>query len=272
MAIAESIEFLPEWLPFVAVGIFGLLIGSFLNVVIHRLPLGESVVTPRSKCTNCGRQIKAIENIPILSWMILRGRCGGCGSRISVRYPAVELLNSIAYIICFVHFGIAIVLPFSFLLCSAAIALAMIDAEHMILPNKITYSIFVAFLVFRLIEGASQGGASPILDGVIGGIVGGGFLWSLGALWKLLRGIDGMGLGDVKMMAGVGMFIGWELVLFAIFVGALTGTIGGLFLSRRNSADLQTRIPFGVFLAIGSVISMLAGKTIIEWYLSQFVF
>ena len=268
----ETIENLPTWLPITVIGLFGLLIGSFLNVVIHRLPLGESVVTPRSKCTTCGRQIRATENIPILSWLILHGMCRGCGAAISFRYPAVESLNCIAFILCFIHFGIATILPFSLLLCSASIVLAMIDAEHMILPNKITYPMFVVFILYRVLDASYQGGTSSILDGAVGAIVGGGFLWGLGALWKVLRGIEGMGLGDVKMMVGVGMFLGWELALFAIFVGALTGTIGGLFLARKDSVDLQTRIPFGVFLAVGSVISMFVGNAVIEWYLSQFVF
>lgn len=271
MEIAESIRLLPDWLPIAALGVLGLLIGSFLNVVIHRLPLGHSVVTPRSRCPKCGHHISALENIPVLSWTFLRGQCRGCKARISARYPAIELLTAALFILCFLNFGFSLALPFALFLSSAAVALAMIDAEHMILPNKITYPLFVVFLVFRIIESASSGwDVSGIFQGMLGAIIGGGFLWGLGALWKVLRGIEGMGLGDVKMMGAVGMFLGWELVLFAIFVGAFTGAIGGMFLSRRDSEDNQIRIPFGVFLAIGSVISMFVGSDIIEWYLSQF--
>jgi len=273
MEIHSMFQDLPSWLPVALIGLFGLVIGSFLNVLIHRIPLGESVVTPRSKCTSCGRQVRAIENIPVLSWLLLRGRCRGCKSSISARYPFVEMLNAVAYIVCFLQFGNQPILPFALLLCSSLIALAFIDAEHFILPNKITYPLFVTFLCYRVIESVVfTQSYSPLVDGFVGAFVGGGFLWGLGALWKLLRGIEGMGLGDVKLMAGVGMFLGWELVLLSIFIGAFTGSIGGLLLARKDDEDLQMRIPFGVFLAIGSAISMFVGEPLIQWYLAKVVF
>jgi leader peptidase (prepilin peptidase)/N-methyltransferase len=273
MEIQSLIQHLPGWFPITLIGLIGLLIGSFLNVVIHRVPLGESVVTPRSKCPNCGIQIKATENIPVLSWMLLRGRCGGCKVAISFRYPLVELLNATLYVLCLVQFGFEPILPFSLFLCSSLIALAFIDAEHLLLPNKITYPLFAIFVCYRVIESvALTQSHSPLIDGFVGALVGGGFLWGLGALWKVLRGIEGMGLGDVKLMTGVGMFLGWELVLLSIFIGAFAGSVGGLLLARKDEDDLRMRIPFGVFLAVGSITSMFVGEPLIQWYLAKVVF
>jgi leader peptidase (prepilin peptidase) / N-methyltransferase len=273
MEIHASLEQLPQWFPITMVGIFGLIVGSFLNVVIHRMPLGQSVVTPRSKCPNCHAQLRVIDNIPVLSWLLLRGRCRGCKVAISIRYPFVELLNAGLYLLCFFHFAFEPIFPFALLLSSALIALAFIDAEHFILPNKITYPLFVSFLFYRLFESIFiTQTSSPVLEGFLGAFVGGGFLWGLGALWKLVRGIEGMGLGDVKLMAGVGMFLGWDLALLSIFIGAFLGSVGGLLLARKDQQDLQMRIPFGVFLAFGSIVAMFAGEWLIDWYLDKVVF
>lgn len=273
MSTFEPIFEVYPWIPTALVGVLGLLVGSFLNVVIHRLPKGQSIVTPRSKCVACGHRISAIENIPIISWIALRGRCKGCNVPISARYPAVELLNTIAYMLCLTIIGYSLILPFSLLLVSSLIALAFIDAEHMILPNRITYSLFIILLGYRILDGFIDGAAfDTLLDGFLGALVGAGFLWGLGMLWKVLRGVEGMGLGDVKMMAGVGMFLGWELVLLSIFIGAFFGTIGGLMIARREDSNLQAQIPFGVFLSIGTFISLVFGERLIAWYLEKVIF
>jgi leader peptidase (prepilin peptidase)/N-methyltransferase len=263
---------LPVWLPPLLVGTVGLVVGSFLNVVIHRLPVGESVATPASRCPICLHRVRIIDNIPVVSWLLLRGRCRDCGGPISPRYPIVEVLNLAAYLLAFNEFGLTAFLPVSLVLCSALIVLAFIDAEHMILPNRITYPLFVLFVLYRIIDSLFvTNSLAPAINGSVGALIGGGLLFLLGAVWKILRGIDAMGFGDVKMMAVVGMLLGWQLALLSIFIGALLGSTIGLVFAIRKGIDLQTPIPFGVFLAAGSFVSLLFGTDIIDWYLRLFI-
>lgn len=254
------------------VGLLGLVIGSFVNVLIYRVPRGRSVVTPRSRCNDCEAQLRVVDNIPVLSWIVLGGKCRNCGKDISIRYPFVEILNSLVFIAVASVVGFTASLPIALVLSSALIALAFIDAEHMILPNLITYPLFLLLLFYRLVESILlTGDSTPIVEGLLGSLVGGGVLFGLGALWKILRGVDAMGLGDVKMMVAVGMYLGWDLVLLAIFLGALLGTVGGAIFIGRDLGNLQSRIPFGVFLALGSFVSMLIGREMIGWYLDTFL-
>lgn len=272
MSVGFSSQIFPTWFSLGVVGLLGLVIGSFVNVLIYRVPRGHSVVTTRSRCTNCRTQLGAADNIPVLSWILLGGKCRNCGKGITARYPLVELLNSLVFIAVAGVFGFTASLPIALVLSSALIALAFIDAEHMILPNRITYPLFLLLLFYRFVDSVFlKGDSSLLLDGLLGSLVGGGLLFGLGALWKILRGVEAMGLGDVKMMLAVGMFLGWDLVLLAIFLGALLGTIGGAIVIGRNSGNLQSRIPFGVFLAIGSLVSMLIGREMIGWYLDTFL-
>ena len=272
MSVDFSSQIFPVWFSLAVVGLLGLLVGSFVNVVIHRIPLGSSVVSPRSHCPKCGTQLRAVENIPVLSWILLGAKCRHCASGISTRYPLVEILNACIFVTIAGVIGFTPTLPVALVLGSALIALAFIDAEHMILPNRITYPLFLLLLLYRVADSIFlTGDPSPILEGLLGSMVGGGFLLGLGALWRILRGVEAMGLGDVKMMAAVGMFLGWDLVLLAILIAAFLGSLGGLVFVGRRSGNLQTRIPFGVFLALGSFISMLAGREMIGWYLETFV-
>jgi leader peptidase (prepilin peptidase)/N-methyltransferase len=288
----EFFDLIPAWSVYAAVFVFGALIGSFMNVVIHRVPRELSVVFPNSACPKCGSPIAFYDNVPILSWIILGGRCRGCRSSISPRYPLVELLNAILYVSVLWVFGLGAFLPVAMLFTSAMVCLMLIDAEHMILPNVINFPLLAVFLAVRILfpvlvgddgfpflsdwpSGALADLPSWIgsaVQGVSGSIAGGGFLWLVGEIWKRFRGVDAMGLGDVKMMAAVGMLLGWKLTLLSIFIGALVGAVAGIaILSRQENRDLQTHIPFGIFLGLGSMIALLAGSPLIEWYLRTFV-
>lgn len=288
----ESITGMPLFFGYVFSFVFGAAIGSFLNVVIHRVPAGESIVFPNSACPKCSEPIKFYDNIPILSWLILGGKCRKCKNPISPRYPAVELLTALIFVLVFWQIGFSPFLPVALIFVTSVIALIFIDAEHMILPNVITYPLLVFAVVIRLIFPLFIGtayfsdlGLSPLnaLSGwpvwsvslagaVLGGLVGGGSLWLVGAIWKKLRGVDAMGLGDVKMMFGVGALLGWRLAFLSIFIGAFTGALAGiLVVMGKKDKNFQAQIPFGIFLGIGSVVALLFGETLIKWYLQTFV-
>jgi len=288
----ESLTSLPEFLGYIFIFVLGAAVGSFLNVVIHRVPNEESIIFPNSACPNCKNSIKPYDNIPILSWLMLRGRCRNCKNPISPRYPAVEILTALLFALVFWQIGLNVFLPVALIFVAAVVALIFIDAENMILPNVITYPLLVFALIVRLIYPLvfnasyfadfkvfplSQMGNYPVwalslFGAILGGLIGGGSLWLVGEIWKRLRGVDAMGLGDVKMMFGVGALLGWQLTLLSIFLGAFSGAIIGIFLiSRQTDKDMQTQIPFGIFLGIGSIISLLFGVQIIKWYFLMFV-
>ena len=285
-----DLSLVPPAVGYVLAGIFGALIGSFLNVVIHRVPLEESVVFPNSRCASCGTAIAFYDNIPVLSYMILGGKCRSCKQHFSLRYPAVELLTAALFIAVAWHDGISVRLPFDLVFVSAMLALVFIDAEHMILPNVITYPGIVFAVVARLaipfltrtphfddlpslINGpfadmpiwvASLGGA------VIGALVGGGSLWLMGWIWEKLRGVEAMGLGDVKMMFMVGAYLGWRLTILTIFIGVLSGSIiGVLLMARQRERNMQMLLPFGIFLGIGAIVSLLFGSELVGWYVGR---
>jgi leader peptidase (prepilin peptidase) / N-methyltransferase len=280
----------PWLVPFIITGVFGAIIGSFLNVVIHRLPREQSIVFPNSRCPSCGAAIAAYDNIPILSYIVLRGRCRSCQASISARYPAIELLTALLYVAFTWRDGFNAVLPFDLLFVSALIALIFIDAEHMLLPNKITYPGIVFALAARVVIpylsvthfddlGPLTRGmlhelplwAASLIGAAIGGLIGGGSLWLMGWTWEKLRGIEAMGLGDVKMMFMVGAYLGWRLTILTIFLGVLSGSIIGIALMlRQGKRNMQMLLPFGVFLGLGAIAAMLIGSHIVEWYAGQF--
>jgi leader peptidase (prepilin peptidase)/N-methyltransferase len=284
-------QLIPPPLSYIIAGAFGAIIGSFLNVVIHRLPLDESVALPSSKCPSCSTQIAFYDNVPVLSYVLLGGRCRSCKTRISVRYPAVELMTALLFVMVTWRTGVTPALPFDLIFVSALVALVFIDAEHMILPNAITYPGMVFALVARLaipyLVGAPHFDDLPgLLNGTfagwplwaaslggafIGALVGGGSLWLMGWLWEKLRGVEAMGLGDVKMMFMVGAYFGWRLTILTIFLGVLSGSIIGILLmARQGQKDMQMLLPFGIFLGIGSILALLFGPQIVEWYAGQF--
>jgi leader peptidase (prepilin peptidase)/N-methyltransferase len=271
---------------FVAVvGLFGALIGSFLNVVIHRVPRDESIAFPASHCPSCGTAIRPYDNIPVVSWAVLRGRCRSCRAPISARYPAVELLTAVLFALTYLfHSGLTLSLPFDLAFVAAILALIFIDAEHMILPNVITYPGAALALVARVVVPnlygvASLGGGQTQLrpwlvslgGALLGALVGGGFLWLVGWIWERVRGVEAMGLGDVKMMFMVGAYLGWPLTLLTIFVGVLTGSIAGVaVMMRSEERDMQAMLPFGIFLGAGALVSLFFGTAIIDWYVAKF--
>jgi leader peptidase (prepilin peptidase)/N-methyltransferase len=279
----DALTGLPAYVIATAVGVLGAIIGSFLNVVIHRVPREESIAFPASHCPSCDTAIRPYDNIPVISWAVLRGRCRACRAPISARYPAVELLTAVLFALTYlVHSGLTLSLPFDLAFVAAVVALVFIDAEHMILPNVITYPGLGVALVARAVVPnlygvASLGGPDTpawllsLGGAALGALVGGGFLWLVGWLWERARGVEAMGLGDVKMMFMVGAFLGWPLTLLTIFVGVLTGSIAGVAkMLRSGERDMQTMLPFGIFLGIGSLVSLLFGARIIDWYVGKF--
>lgn len=281
----------PPAVGYILAGIFGAIIGSFLNVVIHRVPNEESVVFPNSRCPSCGAVIAFYDNVPILSYLALGAKCRNCKEHISLRYPAVELLTAALFVAVAWHDGMGVRLPFDLIFVSALLALIFIDAEHMILPNVITYPGIVFALVARvaipfltrmphfddlpsLITGPFEGlpiWVASLGGAVIGALVGGGSLWLMGWIWEKLRGVEAMGLGDVKMMFMVGAYLGWRLTILTIFVGVLTGSIiGVLLMARQRERNMQMLLPFGIFLGIGAIASLLFGSQIVNWYAGQF--
>ncbi len=286
-----DLSLLPPAFGYVVAGIFGAIIGSFLNVVIHRLPLEESIVFPNSRCPSCGAVIAFYDNIPVLSWILLRAKCRGCRQPISFRYPAVELLTAALFVAVAWHDRVSLTLPFDLIFVSALLALIFIDAEHMILPNAITYPGIVFALVARILipsltgtphfddlPSLSQGAfaglpiwLTSLAGAAIGALIGGGSLWLMGWTWEKLRGIEAMGLGDVKMMFMVGAYLGWRLTILTIFVGVLSGSIIGVVLMvRQRERNLQMLLPFGIFLGLGAIASLLFGAQVVEWYAGQF--
>jgi leader peptidase (prepilin peptidase)/N-methyltransferase len=288
----EAVTGLPEFIGYIFVFLFGAAIGSFLNVVIHRVPNEESIVFPNSACPKCGKSIKPYDNVPIISWLVLRGKCRNCAEPISIRYPAVELLTALVFVLVYWSIGFGPFLPVALVFSASMIALIFIDAEHMILPNVITYPLLIFALIIRVVFAITVSATyftdlehAPfsafaghprwlisLAAAGLGALVGGGFLWVVGEFWKRLRGVEAMGLGDVKMMAAVGALLGWRLTALSIFLGAFSGAIiGSALIMRNKDKGFQTQIPFGIFLGIGSVLSLLFGDAIINWYISTFI-
>jgi leader peptidase (prepilin peptidase)/N-methyltransferase len=284
---------LPVPLPVACIffAVLGAIIGSFLNVVIHRLPREQSITLPSSACPSCGVAIRAYDNIPILSFLILAGRCRSCRAPISIRYPIVEALTALLFVLVTLHDGPSFALPFDLAFVAALIALVFIDGEHMILPNAITYPGIVFALAARFaipyLVGAPHFDDVPslmqgpllgqplwlvsVVGALIGALAGGGSLWLMGFLWEKLRGVEAMGLGDVKMMFMVGAYLGWRLTILTIFIAVFSGSLAGIgTMLRRGSRNLQVMLPFGIFLGLGAIVSLLAGAYVVAWYASQF--
>jgi leader peptidase (prepilin peptidase)/N-methyltransferase len=290
-AVLIDLDLVPLPFIYIVVGVIGAIIGSFLNVVIHRLPREESIVLPSSRCPSCGAAIAFYDNVPVLSYLLIGGRCRSCKTHISARYPAVEALTACLFVLVAWHDGPTFALPFDLVFIAAVTALVFIDAEHMILPNVITYPGIVFSLVARvaipylvgephfddlpmLLNGPLAGmplWAASLIGAFLGALIGGGSLWLMGWTWEKLRGIEAMGLGDVKMMFMVGAYLGWRLTILNIFLGVLSGSIIGIALMmRQGRRNMQMLLPFGVFLGIGAIAALLIGSNIVEWYAGQF--
>jgi leader peptidase (prepilin peptidase)/N-methyltransferase len=252
---------MPLALEIAFIAVLGALIGSFLNVVIHRLPLGESLASPGSRCPSCGTPIAPYDNVPILSWLLLRGRCRHCGAPISARYPAVELLTAATFgaVVAVRGFDDDLLLELPFVAC--LIALAGIDLHHKLLPNKIVYPMAVYGLVATAIVDTGD-----LVEHLIAGA--GGFLFLFIAVLAYPRG---MGMGDVKLAGAMGLYLGLSLIP-AMLTAFLTGSVVGLGMMAREGVQARKKaVPFGVFLALGGIVGVLAGPELIELYEDQFL-
>ena len=257
-------------------GVWGAMLGSFLNVCVYRLPRNESVIAPRSRCPGCGTAIAWYDNLPLVSWLLLRARCRHCGTRISAQYPLVELAVAIIWAGATLWFGASVAGLSVAVLATLALGIALTDARHYVIPDEFS----LGGLALGLLLALWPGGLGP-LDAALGAAAGFSLLWVVKAAgdWALARGYIGgeelaqvleegerpttLGLGDLKMMAMVGSFVGWKGVLLTAFLGSLAGVavFVPLLLAKRKAP-----VPFGVFLAVGAVVTAVAGNALITWY------
>lgn len=258
-----------EFLLGVYAALLGLIVGSYLNVVIYRLPRGISTVTPRSRCPECGAAIRAVDNVPVVSYLLLGGRCRACRARISWRYPLLEAATSGLFLASFLRFGVSFEAPAAALFCALMMALAMIDFDHMILPDRLTWpAIALGILLQPFLSWARlwDGPWGAMAGATLGALLGAGILLAVWAAWYLIRREEGMGLGDAKMLAAIGAFLGWKGVLVSLFFAALSGSVVGLGLMAWSGLGGKTRLPFGTFLALGGLIALFAGEPLVQAY------
>lgn len=238
------------------------MIGSFLNVCIHRIPSGRSIAFPASHCPQCQKPIRPWDNIPIVSYLVLRGRCRNCAVRIPFRYPLVEGLTGIAGLATFWFFGMTPHALLMFAFVCALIVITFIDLDHQIIPDVISLpGILIGFTAAFLPD------TPPWQESLFGILVGGGILWAIAEGYFRLTGREGMGGGDVKLLAMIGAFLGWRAIPVTLMVASLSGTLVGLVAMLRSGGDRQMAIPFGPFLAAGALAAMFAGDPLIDWYM-----
>ena len=240
----------------------GLCVGSFLNVCIHRLPSRESIVFPASRCPACAHLLAWSDNIPLFSYIALRARCRYCGVHISIRYPVIEAVTCLIFLLNWYVFGPTPLLFVRLIFACALIVLFAIDLEHQILPNVITLPGIVAGLLCSLFL---PPGPLMSLEGIA---LGGGVLWAIAEAWYRLRKVEAMGFGDVKMLAMVGAFLGVKLVLLTFVLSSLIGGLVGVVLVATRRADMATRVPFGTMLAFAALVASLYGDRLVTWYLA----
>ncbi len=271
---------------FMIVFLFGLIIGSFLNVCIVRLPREQSIVSPRSQCPRCKTLIRWYDNIPLVSFFALRGKCRSCGLPISWRYPLVELLNGLLYLWSYAAFGPTGEAGMVMALSSALLVITFVDLDHLIIPDVITLPGMVIGLLaaplfmsalgppmaFGLGRFLPFGGTylTGFVNSLVGLILGAAPLFIIGWLWEKLRKVEAMGGGDVKYMGMVGSFLGWKGAFLTIMLGALTGSLVGVTLIALKKHQADKVIPFGPYLAFGTLLTMFYGVDIIDWYFGFF--
>jgi leader peptidase (prepilin peptidase)/N-methyltransferase len=245
----------------IAAFVAGLLVGSFLNVVAHRLPRKESLVRPRSRCPECGTQLRALDNIPLVSWLALRGRCHHCGAPISARYPLVELVTGALYAGVVASQDDAARIVLGLLLVTALVPITLIDLDHRIIPNRITGPAALAGLV-----AVAALDTDFLAEAVIAGLAGGGFFFVAAVLYP-----RGMGMGDVKLAGMLGVYLG-RAVVPAIFIALIAGVaVGAAIIARKGAAEgRKTAVPFGPFLALGGVIAFFVGDDLVDRYVDTF--
>ena len=250
-----------EWSMYIVVGTLGALIGSFLNVCIFRLPRSESIVWPGSHCPSCSHPIEFYDNIPLLSYLWLGGRCRSCRTGISIRYPLVEATNALGYLTILWYFGPTWTAALYALLFSALVVVTGTDLTHKMIPNVITLPGIVIGLI-----GAVTVLPVDWMNSVLGLTVGGGLLWLLAWLSPYLFGKEGMGGGDIKLLAMIGAFLGWKPALLTIMIGSLTGSIIGVSLIALHIIKRDDYIPFGPFIVLGALLSLFFAQPLLDWY------
>jgi leader peptidase (prepilin peptidase)/N-methyltransferase len=250
-----------NYLTEIFVFIFGLCIGSFLNVCIYRLPESKSIVQPRSMCPHCGALIHFYDNIPILSYIALKGKCRHCSASIALRYPLVELISGAFALVVFLKYGIQLDALIYYAFIATLLVITFIDIDHRIIPDVITLPGIPIFLAasFALRQ-------ISFVDSILGIFVGGGSLFLVAWLYQLITKKEGMGGGDIKLLAMIGAVIGWKGVLFTIFVASAVGTLSGLLIMLKSRKTMKLAVPFGPFLAIGGIAYILFGPQLITWY------
>ena len=245
--------------------VFGAIVGSFLNVCIYRIPNGMSVVSPRSRCPECESPIPWYLNVPILSWLLLLGKCATCKTSISIRYPLIEALNGLLYALVFYYFFVSWATPVYFVFISMLVVITFIDLDYQVIPNVISFpGIIFGFLSSFIVPWLFWA------DSLMGIIAGGGLLFLIAAGYQALSGKEGMGMGDVKLLAMIGAFLGWQAILPVVFVASLAGSLIGVPLMLLKKADGKLAIPFGPFLSLAAVVYLFWWDVLFSWYLSLF--
>lgn len=236
--------------------LLGACLGSFFNVLIYRLPREESIVRPASRCPSCGRPVPARENVPIVSFLLLRGKCAGCGGRISWRYPVVEAGTGIGFLLIARVDGIGFLLLRDLVFFSFLVPIVFIDIDHRIIPDELSLGGLAAGMLLSFLPGGQWQGA------LAGAVLGGGILFLTAMVYQRVTGIEGLGGGDVKLLAMIGAFLGWRGALFTIFFGSLLGVAGGLVAMRKGNEGLKTAIPYGPYLCAAALLSRFLGEFI----------
>lgn len=258
--LVESIVFLSFFF------VLGLLFGSFGNVVIHRLPLKGNVAFPRSRCPKCAATIAWYDNLPVLSWLFLKGKCRACKQPISARYPLVELLTGVLFASVFYKYGWSWLTLEYIVFVWSLVVVSFIDLDHMILPDVFTLSGIVIGLL-----GAALNPEREFLPSLFGVLMGGGFLWLVAYLYLLVRKEEGMGGGDIKLLAWIGAVLGWSSLPFVVLISSIVGSLVGLGLALRRKSGLKSVIPFGPYLAAAAIFYLLGGDIVGRWYIGLFL-
>lgn len=249
----------------VMVIVFGACVGSFLNVCIYRLPRKESLMWPGSRCTSCGRTLSWYENVPIVGWIALGGRCRTCRASVSWMYPAVETITALTFLSGYLLYGLTPLAVVRILFACALIVLFVTDLQHKILPNVITLpGIVVGFACSLFLPPGWR-------DSLIGIVAGGGVLFAIAETYYRVRGEEGLGMGDVKLLGMIGAFLGWKLVLLTLVFASFTGSVFGVALIALGRGNMKFALPFGTFLAVGALVSAIWGTPIVDWYFGFYV-
>ncbi len=273
-----------QLIPYLFSFILGSVVGSFLNVCIYRLPREQSIVSPPSHCSSCGGIIRSYHNVPILSYVFLRGKCANCNASISLTYPFVEILSGLLLLVIVWKFGISLNTIFYAVFIFSLIVITFIDIEHKIIPNIITlpgvtiglaYNLLITIYqtmgmpessinafryVFKPEYLLSLANEIPILDSMLGVILGGGVLLSIAYVYKAIRKRDGMGMGDVKLLSMIGAFVGWKGVMFTVFLSSILGALVGISILILRKGDLSYALPFGPFMSVAAIAYIFASE------------